>query len=62
MFDLRRAIISARQTTPGKDGVCYKMLAHMTDKTLKIVLKLFNQIWDTGQLFGMETSNNSTSS
>lgn len=50
MFELRRAIVSAKQTTPGKDGVCYKMLAQMTDKTLEIVLKLFNQIWDTGQL------------
>lgn len=44
MFELRRAIISARQTTPGKDGVCYKMSAHMTNTTLEIVLKLFNQI------------------
>uniref|UniRef100_A0A671QSF3 Reverse transcriptase domain-containing protein n=1 Tax=Sinocyclocheilus anshuiensis TaxID=1608454 RepID=A0A671QSF3_9TELE len=50
MFELRRAIISARQTTPGRDGVCYKMLAYMTDNTLEIVLKLFNLIWDTGQL------------
>jgi len=48
MFELRRAIISTRPTTPGKDGVCYKMLAQMTEKTLEIVLKLFNQIWDTG--------------
>jgi len=48
MFELRRAIISTRLTTPGKDGVCYKMLAQMTEKTLEIVLKLFNQIWDTG--------------
>ncbi|XP_050975638.1 uridine 5'-monophosphate synthase isoform X1 [Labeo rohita] len=50
MFELKRAIISARQTTPGKDGVCYKMLAHMTENTLEIILILFNQIWDTGQL------------
>lgn len=50
MFELRRAIISARQTTPGKDGVCYKMLEHMTDNTLVIVLRLFNRVWDSGQL------------
>ena len=50
MFELRRAITNACQTTPGKDGVCYKMLEHMTDDTLGMVLKLFNRFWDTGQL------------
>lgn len=50
MFELRRAISSARQTTPGKDGVCYNMLAHMTENTLGIVLRLFNRVWDTGLL------------
>ena len=50
MFELRRAITNACQTTPGKDGVCYKMLEHMTDDSLDMVLKLFNRVWDTGQL------------
>ena len=26
MFELKKAIVRARQTTPGKDGVCYAML------------------------------------
>ena len=34
MFELRRAINNARQTTPGKDRVCYKMLENMSDHTL----------------------------
>ena len=50
MFEFKRAIIRAGQTTPGRDGVCYKMLAHMTEDTLEIILRLFNLIWDSGQL------------
>lgn len=50
MFELKRAIISARQTAPGKDEICYKMLSHMSEASLEIVLNLFNQIWDMGQL------------
>ena len=53
MFELRKAIISAKQTTPGKDLVCYKMLANMTDNTLRIILRLFNSIWDSGHLPSM---------
>ncbi len=50
LFELRRAISNARQTSPGKDGICYSMLAHMTDRALEAVLRLFNEIWDTGKL------------
>lgn len=50
MFELRRAIMGARQTTPGKDGVCYGMLGHMADSALDKVLGLFNKVWDIGQL------------
>lgn len=50
LFELKRAILKARQTSPGKDGVCYTMLAKLTDRALEIVLKLFNKIWNTGKL------------
>ena len=50
MFELKKAIVRARQTTPGKDGVCYAMLEHMTENSLSVVLKLFNRVWDSGQL------------
>ena len=33
MFELKKAIARARQTTPGKDGVCYAMLEHMTENS-----------------------------
>lgn len=48
LFELRRAISSARQTSPGKDRICYTMLSHMKDGTLEAVLSLFNFIWNTG--------------
>ncbi len=37
VFELRRASLSAWQTSPGKDNVCYSVLAHMKDSTLKVV-------------------------
>lgn len=49
-FELRRAILKARQTSPGKDGVCYSVRAHLTDSALEAVLRLFNKIWNTGKL------------
>lgn len=54
MFELRRAIISAHQTTPCKDGVCYRMLEHLTEGLVHplsvTVLRLFNRVWECGQL------------
>lgn len=31
MSELKRAIANARETSPGNDGICYKMLANMKD-------------------------------
>lgn len=50
LFELKRAISNSRQSSPGKDGICYSMLAHMDDNVLLIVLRLFNQVWDTGKI------------
>lgn len=50
IYELRKAIANAKQTSPGKDGVCHNMLAHMSDRALGVVLKLFNKIWDTGKI------------
>lgn len=47
-LDLPRAISSARQTSSGKDRICYTMLSRMKDNTLEAVLSLFNIIWNTG--------------
>lgn len=50
MLELRRAITNARQTSPGKDGICYKMLANMKDTSLTARLKMFSLIWETGKI------------
>lgn len=50
MYELRKAIANRKQTSPGADGVCYNMLAHMSDRALEVVLKLFNKIWNTGRI------------
>lgn len=41
MFELKKAVTNARQTTPGKGSVCYKMLANMTDKYIENSVKTF---------------------
>lgn len=50
VLELKRAIANARQTSPGKDDICYKMLANMKDNSLTAVLKLFNLIWEKGKI------------
>lgn len=50
LFELKRAVSSTRQMTPGKDGICYSMLGHMEDVTLGILLRLFNMVWNAGKL------------
>lgn len=50
LFELKRAISNTKQSSPGKGGVCYSMLAHMEDSALHVVLRLFNKIWETGKI------------
>lgn len=50
LFELKRAVSCAKQSTPGKDNISYSMLAKMDDSSLGVVLKLFNQIWETGKI------------
>lgn len=37
-----------KQTSPGKDEICYEMIKHLSDESLGMVLNLFNKIWETG--------------
>lgn len=50
MFELKKAFLNARQTSPGKYNICYTMLAHMEDNSLAEVLRLFNRVWETGKI------------
>lgn len=50
MFELKRALINTKQLSSGKDNICYVMLKHMNDNSLKVILSLFNLIWDKGKI------------
>lgn len=44
LFELKRAISNTWQSTPGKNRVCYSILAHLEDSALNAVLRLFSKV------------------
>lgn len=48
--ELKRAVGEAKQTSPGKDEICYTMIKNLSDFSLNCVLRLFNQVWSIGRL------------
>ena len=49
LFELKRALHGARNTSPGKDGICYKMIKQVDDVAKYGILKLY-KIWEQGKL------------
>ncbi|GFX80865.1 probable RNA-directed DNA polymerase from transposon BS [Trichonephila clavipes] len=45
MFELKRALSSAHNTSPGPDGISYVLLRHLSKDSLVSLLYLFNRIW-----------------
>ncbi|GFY32020.1 probable RNA-directed DNA polymerase from transposon X-element [Trichonephila clavipes] len=46
MLELKRALSSAHNTSPGPDGISYELLArHLNEDSLVSLLYLFNRIW-----------------
>ncbi|GFV71170.1 putative RNA-directed DNA polymerase from transposon X-element [Trichonephila clavipes] len=45
MFELKRALSSANNTSPGPDGISYELLRHLNEDSLVSLLYLFNRIW-----------------
>ncbi|GFT26303.1 RNase H domain-containing protein [Trichonephila clavipes] len=45
MFELKRALSSAHNTSPGPDGISYELLRHLNEDSLVSLLYLFNRIW-----------------
>ncbi|GBM83506.1 putative RNA-directed DNA polymerase from transposon X-element [Araneus ventricosus] len=43
--ELRRALSTTKQTSPGPDGITYSMISHLSDDSLANVLYMFNRIW-----------------
>jgi len=50
MYELRRAISSTLQSAAGKNDIFYCMLDNMDDRSLEVILKLINRIWDLGEI------------
>ena len=44
--DLKRSIKKSKDTSPGPDGIHYKILKNLPDSTLKILLNLINKHWE----------------
>ncbi|GFU46495.1 probable RNA-directed DNA polymerase from transposon X-element [Trichonephila clavipes] len=45
MFELKRALSSTHNTSPGPDGISYVLLRHLSEDSLVSLLYLFNRIW-----------------
>ncbi|GFY21435.1 RNA-directed DNA polymerase from mobile element jockey [Trichonephila clavipes] len=45
MFELKRALSSAHNTSPGPDEISYELLRHLNEDSLVGLLYLFNRIW-----------------
>ncbi|GFU97022.1 probable RNA-directed DNA polymerase from transposon BS [Trichonephila clavipes] len=45
VFELKRALSSAHNTSPGPDGISYVLLRHLSEDSLVSLLYLFNRIW-----------------
>lgn len=50
LFELKSALTSTAQTSPGQDGVCYVMLKHVSDVVLKKVVEVYNRVWEEGRV------------
>ena len=50
MKELREAISSGANTTPGRDGLSYELFKHLDYWVLEEILSLFNFVWAEGYL------------
>ena len=47
--ELRAALGEAHDTDPGPDQIHYQILKHLPEASLQCLLKVFNNIWETGE-------------
>jgi ribonuclease HI len=50
--ELKKALSSTGNTSPGADGITYKILRQLDDYSLTRLLDIYNCIWQSGQLPG----------
>ena len=49
IHELRTAFGKAHDTAPGPDQIHYQILKHLPEASLQCFLKVFNNIWETGE-------------
>ncbi|GFO46828.1 RNA-directed DNA polymerase from mobile element jockey [Plakobranchus ocellatus] len=50
MSELKNSIVKSNESAAGPDGVYYQFLRHLPESCLHTLLKLFNNIWTTGDI------------
>ena len=45
MLELKTALSSSKNTTPGPDQIHYLMLKHLPETALKLLLSIYNRLW-----------------
>ena len=50
MQELRRSLNRSRDTAVGPDKIHYQFLKHLSESSLRVLLRAFNKIWQTGQI------------
>ena len=50
LSELKDAHSKAHDSSPGPDDIHYQFLKHLPDTSLSILLKTFNDIWETGNV------------
>lgn len=48
MSEFKKALKKCKNTSPGKDQICYEMFKHMSETSCKVILKFYNLVWSTG--------------
>jgi len=49
--ELRRAIRETKKdSAPGDDGISYEMLQHLSKRSTKFLLELYNRVWSEGKM------------
>ena len=50
LAEMKRALAKAGVTSPGKDEMCYIMMAHLSDTAMGKVLGLYKKVWQERKL------------
>ena len=48
--ELKDALSKAHDSSPGPDGIHYQFLKYLPDSSLSVLLKTFNDIWESGNV------------